>query len=140
MSYKVVYNAKYGDFGLSKEALAEYNRLTSRRVEHAECIERDDPILIHLVETMIHTVDNEYSRLKIKEFPIKYKSFLQWHEYDGLETIFIDYHQYLIDRIKYVLDDTHLSSNEKIERIQELYIEYHARPRSVLNKNIDTIC
>ena len=129
MSYKVVYNAKYGGFGLSKEALAEYNRLTSQQISHAEGMERDDPILIHLVETMPHTINDKNSRLKIKEFPIEYKSFLHWHEYDGLETISIDYDQYLIDSIKNVTDDIHFSSDGKIEQIQKLYTEYHSRPR-----------
>ena len=125
MSYKVVYNAKYGGFGLSKEALAEYNRLSSQWVEHADGMERDDPVLIQLVETMPHTINDENSRLKIKEFPMKYKSSLKWYDYDGKETVSIDYNRYLISAIKHVKDDIHLSSDEKIARIHELYTECH---------------
>ena len=127
MSYKVVYNSKCGGFGMSREGLAEYNRLTSLHVKGYYCIERDDPVLIHLVETMGKEIDDECSRLKIKEFPMKYKSFLKWTEYDGRETVSIDYEQYLISNIRNINDDTTLSSDEKIERIQEQYREYDGR-------------
>lgn len=127
MTYKVVYNSKCGGFGMSQEGLAEYNRLTSLHVKGYYCIERDDPVLIHLVETMGKEIDDECSRLKIKEFPMKYKSFLKWTEYDGRETVSINYEQYLIFNIRDINDDTTLSSDEKIERIQEQYREYDGR-------------
>lgn len=137
MSYKVVYNACHGGFGMSKEGLDAYHQLSSEHVTHAECIERDDPILIHLVETMVHTIHDENSRLKIKEFPMKYKSFLQWHDYDGLESIAVDYDEYLIYHIQHVIH-TQLSSDEKVARIQELYTEYDSRPKSIYTKNRET--
>ena len=127
MSYKVVYNSKCGGFGMSQEGLAEYNRRTSLHVKGYYCIERDDPVLIHLVETMVKEIDDECSRLKIKEFPMKYRSFLKWTEYDGRETVSIDYEQYLISNVRDVKDDINLSSDEKIERIQEQYREYDSR-------------
>lgn len=34
----------------------------------------DDPILIQLVETMGTEINDDYSQLQIKEFPMKYKS------------------------------------------------------------------
>jgi hypothetical protein len=127
MSYKVVYNSKYGGFGMSREGLAEYNRLTSLHVKDYYCIKRDDPVLIQLVEIMGKKIDDEYSRLKIKEFPMKYKSCLHWTEYDGCESVCIDYKQYLIDSIKHVKDDPSISSDEKISRIHEQYREYDSR-------------
>jgi len=124
MSYKVVYNSKCGGFGMSNEGLAEYNRLSSRNVEDPDAIDFDDPILIQLVETMGDKINDKCSRLKIKEFPMKYKSFLKWSEYDGRESVTINYDRYLIHHIKHITDDTSLSSNEKIARIEELYKEY----------------
>lgn len=129
MSYKVVYNSKYGGFGISREGLAEYNRLTSLNVDSYYCIDRDDPVLIQLVETMGDKINDEYSRLKIKEFPMKYKLFLKWSEYDGNESVSIDYERYLISNIKNIKDDTTISSDEKIERIQEQYREYNSKPQ-----------
>jgi hypothetical protein len=127
MSYKVVYNSRYGGFGMSKEGLAEYNRVSSQTVKGYYCIDRDDPILIHLVETMGAEINDDCSRLKIKEFPMKYKLFLKWTEYDGLETVCIDYERYLISNVRDINDDTTISSDEKIKLIQEQYNEYDER-------------
>jgi len=127
MSYKVVYNSRHGGFGMSKQGLAEYNRVSSQTVNGYYCIDRDDPILIHLVETMGSEINDDYSRLKIKEFPMKYKLFLKWTEYDGLEAVCIDYDRYLISNVQSVIGNSSISSDEKIERIRELYNEYDGR-------------
>ncbi len=112
---------------MSKEGLAEYNRVSSQTVKGYYCIDRDDPILIHLVETMGAEINDDCSRLKIKEFPMKYKLFLKWTEYDGLETVCIDYERYLISNVRDINDDTTISSDEKIKLIQEQYNEYDER-------------
>ncbi len=49
---------------------------------------------------------------------------MKWSEYDGRESVTINYERYLIYHIKHIIDDTSLSSNEKITHIEELYIEY----------------
>lgn len=128
-TFKVVYNAKHGGFGLSQSGLEEYNRRSLRNVKYAGEIDRSDPILIELVEMMGKNVNGKYSRLEIEEFPMKYKSFLKWYEYDGNETVKIDYHTYLIHQIKVVKDEM-ISSDEKIARIEQLYREYDTRPKS----------
>jgi len=112
---------------MSKQGLAEYNRVSSQTVNGYYCIDRDDPILIHLVETMGSEINDDYSRLKIKEFPMKYKLFLKWTEYDGLEAVCIDYDRYLISNVQSVIGNSSISSDEKIERIRELYNEYDGR-------------
>ena len=114
---------------MSKRGLDEYNRRTLQNIPYADVIERSDPILIEIVETMGKGVNDENSRLAIKEFPEKYKSFLQWHEYDGKESVQIDYDKYLIHHMKMVKDEM-ISSDEKIKRIEQLYKEYDARPKS----------
>ena len=128
--FKVVYNATHGGFGLTKRALAEYNKRSSRNIEFDSSIDRSDPVLIDMVETMGNTINESYSRLKIKEFPIKYKSFLSWHEYDGAESVTINYDKYLIHHIKCVKDDNTITMEEKMTRIQELYEEYDMRPKA----------
>jgi hypothetical protein len=134
MSYKVVYNAKYGGFELSKEGLAEYNKRTSKNIEYGDGIHRDDPILIKLVESMGNQINGKCSKLKIREFPIKYKSFLTWDEYDGYESVCIDYAKYLIYKIKCVKNNTSLTSDEKLSQIDQLYQEYDERPKTILDK------
>jgi len=71
-------------------------------------------------------VNDRCSKLAIKEFPIKYKHFLTWHDYDGKESIEINYESYLIHCIKCV-KDTDMTSDEKMKHIQALYDEYELK-------------
>jgi hypothetical protein len=132
-TFKVVYNNRYGGFGMAKNGLDEYNRRTSQNLTYADVIDRSDPILIEIVQTMGKNVNDEHSRLAIKEFPMKYKSFLKWSDYDGNESVDIDYDKYLIHHIREIKDEI-ISSYEKIVRIDQLYEEYDARPTSYLDE------
>lgn len=132
-TFKVVYNSRYGGFGMAKNGLEEYNRRTSQNLTYADVIDRSDPILIEIVETMGKNVNDEHSRLAIKEFPMKYKSFLKWSDYDGNESVDIDYDKYLIHHIREVKDEM-ISSYQKIALIDQLYEEYDARPKSYLDE------
>jgi hypothetical protein len=131
--YKVVYNAKHGGFGLSEKGLREYNKRTLKTLSRYDYIPRDDSILIELVETMGSTINDRYSMLRIEEFPIKYKLFLQWGDYDGKESVIINYDKYLIYHIKYVKNNKLLTSDEKIKMIDNLYSEYDSRPKNILD-------
>jgi hypothetical protein len=128
--FKAVYNACYGGFGMSEKGLKLYNNITSQDIKYADIICRYDPVLVELVETMGREVNDNYSKLKIKEFPIKFKSFLQWSEYDGYESVSIDYNKYLIYHIRQINCDKSLSSDMKVLQIQNLYDEYDMRPNS----------
>lgn len=139
--YRVVYNDRYGGFDLSKEALKQYNLKSLKNIEYADYIERDDPVLIELVETMGEDVNSYYSKLKIMEFPYKFKDFLNWNEYDGKEYMSINYDKYLIQMIQKVRQQE-ISPQDKIALINDLFIEYESRPKSYFeklkeNKNID---
>ena len=132
-TFKVVYNNRYGGFGMNQYGLEEYNRRTLQNLTYADVIDRSDPILIEIVETMGKNVNDEHSRLAIKEFPMKYKSFLTWSDYDGNESVDIDYDKYLIHHVREVKDEM-ISSYQKIALIDQLYEEYDSRPKSYLDK------
>ena len=120
--YRVVYNDCYGGFDLSEQGMAEYNHRTSQ-LTYPDGITRDDPVLLHMVETMDPAVINsKNSRLKIKEFPIMFREFLAWSEYDGKENVRVDYHRYMVHTVKSVLE-ADVSAEEKIGRISQLYID-----------------
>jgi len=122
-TFKVVYNACYGGFGLSKRGLSEYNRRASKCVKFAEYISHEDPILIQMVETMdAKEINRETSNLKIKEFPIECKPFLSWHEYDGKESVVVDDNKYICHHVKLILQ-MDASAEEKINLISKLYID-----------------
>ena len=121
--YRVVYNDCHGGFDLSEKGMAEYNHRTSQLVTDPDGITRDDPVLLHMVETMDpRVINSRVSRLKIKEFPIIFREFLEWSEYDGLESVRVDYHKYIVRTVKSVLE-ADVSAEEKIGRISQLYAD-----------------
>jgi hypothetical protein len=120
-TFKVVYNACYGGFDLSAHGIDVYNRRTSKNITDPECIAREDHVLIDIVETMAgKDINKKHSKLKVKEFSKKFKNFLLWQEYDGYESVRIDYNKYITDNVKHILSSS-LSSDEKIQKISDLY-------------------
>jgi hypothetical protein len=118
--YRVVYNDCHGGFDLSEQGMAEYNHRTSQ-LTYPDGISRDDPVLLHMVETMDPAVINsKNSRLRIKEFPIAFRNFLVWSEYDGKESVRVDYHKYIVHTAKSILE-ADVSAEEKIRMISQLY-------------------
>ena len=104
---KVVINATHGGFGLSEKALLRYAELAGFKLVQGEKmfwstlyykdevkkenvfydndIQRDDPILIQVVEELGDEASNRFSKLKIVEIPDD----VQWEieEYDGREWV-----------------------------------------------------
>jgi hypothetical protein len=84
---KVVINACYGGFGLSKEAeeFLHYNGIVLDNWNYDGRDFRSNPVLIECVETLGKKVNTDYSDLKIVEIPDD----VEWEitEYDGWEQI-----------------------------------------------------
>jgi hypothetical protein len=82
---KIVINVCYGGFGLSKDAEIEFKK--RKGITDPDWywwdIERDDPILIEMVER--GQVNGQFSDLKVVEIPDDVK--WQIEEYDGNEWI-----------------------------------------------------
>ena len=82
---KIVINACYGGFGLSKESLALFNERSGTTSTYEHDIERDNPILVEIVEQLGEAADGNYAELKVVEIPDD----VVWgiEEYDGNEWI-----------------------------------------------------
>lgn len=83
---EVVYNDKYGGFGLSPEAIKRYCELSNKDIQTVdECsIERHDPILVQVVRELGDKANANYADLKIFKIPgCEYII----DEYDGWETV-----------------------------------------------------
>lgn len=98
MTYKVVYNACYGGFGLSKKgALWIYKRLPKETQDEVQesslrtlqyliegLLPRHSPLLVEMVETLGEQGCAGYARLRIKEID---SPMYRIDEYDGKETV-----------------------------------------------------
>lgn len=82
---KIVINKCCGGFGLSYKALEMYNMLANTNLEHPYDLDRNDPILVHVVETLGDEADGRFARLRIVEIPDD----VNWEiaEYDGVESV-----------------------------------------------------
>jgi hypothetical protein len=88
MTQKIVINKCFGGFGLSDQAIDLYKVLTgippATDLYYWE-INRDDPVLVQIIEQLGNRAEGGYSELKIVEIPDN----VEWHihEYDGLEHV-----------------------------------------------------
>ena len=82
---KIVINACHGGFDLSDEALDLYNELSGKSLRYCWDIERDDPFLVKVVETLGKKANGRFARLKVVDIPED----VDWQieEYDGLEWV-----------------------------------------------------
>lgn len=82
---KVVINSCYGGFGLSNKALDMYKQLSNKSEVYAYELDRTDPLLIQVVETLGAEANGRYAKLRIIEIPDD----VNWEitEYDGNESV-----------------------------------------------------
>ncbi len=84
---KVVINDRYGGFSLSETARKMYCKLkgiNSNSLYYFD-IQRNDPILVSIVEQLGELANGEYAHLKIVDIPEDISWFI--HEYDGMEYV-----------------------------------------------------
>lgn len=83
---KIVYNDCYGGFGLSLAAVRLYANLNGGTgCGYFGDIERNDPILVQVVEQLGKEANSHYSNLKIRELPAGTQYRID--EYDGMESV-----------------------------------------------------
>jgi len=91
---KIVYNACYGGFGLSTEAIARYCELKGidvpRYIDGCD-ISRTDPALIQVIEELGDDANASCAELRFHE--LEPGTLYRIEEYDGLETV-VPLHQY----------------------------------------------
>jgi hypothetical protein len=85
---KIVYNACYGGFGLSKEAIARYWEIRGETKPddwYVYEVNRADPILVQVVEELGEAAADGCARLAIRELApgTQYRI----DEYDGMESV-----------------------------------------------------
>lgn len=132
----ILYNSSYGGFSLSEEAKELYNQKSPEKKmklkndkEEKEYIydweiERHDPILISVFEELgTEKCSGSYCKLKIARIPKKHEEYYTISEYDGLESITVNKHTYLLDQIRKIANIEEKSSDEKINEICEVLKE-----------------
>jgi hypothetical protein len=92
---KVVINTCYGGFELSNTALNLYNekrkKLDLQPYTWSYNIQRNDLLLIEVIEELGNDANADYSKLEIVIIPTEYKDYYEIEECEGIESIAYDF-------------------------------------------------
>lgn len=115
---EIMYNDCYGGLRFSKLALEEYNKNCIFESTTYD-IDRNDPIMVGICKQLGTGVNGPHSKIKIYLLPIIYQQYYDIDNYDGKETIVIDYTTYKLDTIKNTMTLS-ISNEEKLKRINDI--------------------
>jgi hypothetical protein len=121
---QVLYNGCYGRWHPSAKACELYK---IRKIINGIYIRRrSDPVFIQIFNELGDEFDDKYSKTMIIEIPKIYENYYEIEEYDGLESVTINYTKYKLDKIenkiKEVLQST-MHNDEKINELQKFILE-----------------
>ena len=122
---EVLYNRCYGGWGMSDKAKELYTlRKTKDSTDYLRT--RSNPTLIQIYNELGADFDSKYSKTKTEKIPKKYENYYYITEYDGLETVEIDYTKYELDnlkqKIKEILENNRTDNDEKINQFKKIII------------------
>ena len=129
MEIKLMYNDCYGAFSLSQEAIREYNHRKADAApaldeeEEGYEIDRADLLMIQICSEMGAKADGKYAKIKIKSIPSRYANYYSIKEYDGFENVTINYDRYKLDRLRSILTNDSLSSDDKVAQALNMFEE-----------------
>ena len=123
---EVLFNDCYGGWQISNKANKLY---TLRKTEDSNYYirRRSDPILVQIYKELGDEFDGgKYSKTGIEKIPKKYENHYIISEYDGLESVEIDYTKYELDnlkqKIKEILENNSMDNDEKINQFNNIKI------------------
>lgn len=123
---EVLLNDCYGGWRISNKARKLYElRRTNDSNNYIR--KRSDPILVQIYKELGDEFDGgEHSKTGIEKIPKKYEKYYIISEYDGLESIEIDYTKYELDhlkqKIKEILENNSIDNDEKINQLKIMII------------------
>lgn len=126
----VLYNVKYGGWGISQEGIALYNERMSQLsseyvpVKYDFGIDRHDPVLVQVWKELGDKCSGKYCAIDSVEIYKKYENYYEVNEYDGIESISINILKYKLDKIKEVIENDIGDGDEKIEVIEGILNEH----------------
>ena len=120
---RVLYNACYGGFRMSKDVTVEYQNRTGRPMQCAfsryDIQRRTDPVLLDIYDLFgSEKFSGKYSKICDKKIEAKYLDYIQITEYDGVESVGIRKQEYLVCSI---LQSDTLTDAEKVQELKKLY-------------------
>ena len=126
---EVLLNDCYGGWQISNKANKLYELRRKKDSNNYNYIrKRSDPILVQIYKELGDEFDGgKHSKTGIENIPKKYEKYYIISEYDGLESVEIDYTKYELDhlkqKIKEILENNDIDNHEKIKQFAKLSIK-----------------
>jgi len=123
---EVLLNDCYGGWQISNKAKKLYELIRTKDSNYY-LRRRSDPILVQIYKELGDEFDGgKHSKTGIEKLPKKYEKYYIISEYDGLESIEIDYTKYELDHLKQTikenLENNSIDNDEKINQFDKLSI------------------
>ena len=121
---EVLLNDCYGGWKISNKAIELY-KLRKTKDPNNYLSRRSDPILVQIYKEFGDEFDGgKHSKTGIEKIPKKYEKYYIISEYDGLESVEIDYTLYELDnlkqKIKEILENDSMDNDEKINQFNKM--------------------
>ena len=117
----IALNGCYGGFELSEWARDKLKH-RAREDGYIPKLERTDPELIQLIETHGSKVNGPFSSLRVEYMPKDYakKKCYTIEEYDGTESLVLQYDKYNVTRVREILYNEELTEKAIIRRLKQM--------------------
>ena len=124
---EVLLNDCYGGWQISNKANKLYELRKTTNDSNNYIRKRSDPILVQIYKELGDEFDGgKHSKTNIEKIPKKYEKYYIISEYDGLESVEIDYTKYELDhlkqKIKEILENNDIDNDEKIKQFTYIKI------------------
>ncbi len=124
---KVLYNSRYGGWGMSTKARDLYKL---RKQDLGYVADKDwnrhNPILVQIFEELGVEFNDKFSTVDIEYIPKKYEKYYYITVDNGLETVEINYMKYEFVKLKEqtrTILTSNMMNDEKISLLNKLYID-----------------
>lgn len=134
-SMMVLINGCYGGYSVSQYALEEYNKETGKSFDHYDEYSNDfrtDQIMCRIVEKLGTSANGMSAELCIYSINKKYEHYIKISEYDGRESIDIDFANYKLDQIKSIVQSS-IDDKTKSQQIKNVILETNKEPILILD-------
>jgi hypothetical protein len=85
---------------------------------------RHDPVLVQIFREIGVEFNGKYCSMEIETIPKKYENFYYVREYDGEESIHIDYDKYKLESINNIITNCGMCDEDKIKLITHIFLYF----------------
>jgi len=118
---RVLYNACYGGYGISKEGMEEINKRVEKKYE-TDCnlcygvLNRMNPVVLEVYDLLgSDRFSDKHAKIREQKIKAPYKNFIYIKEYDGLESVLVNTHDY---KIHSILDSKEMTDKDKVKTLR----------------------